>query len=141
MSFNLPTGPGLSICNTRSLTIVKMNGKEPIDGGAGKIKKLDNEILNYARRKNLKANWKTLEADWIITSDSIFYINPFIGVKYEFLFDDWFLNFGTNRGYGFRQMMASVNIIKKENQDENYILKTSNSAQVNISYIFSKYNN
>ena len=51
MSFNLPTGPGLSICNTRSLAIVKMNGKEPIDGGAGKIKKLDNEILNMQEEK------------------------------------------------------------------------------------------
>ncbi len=141
MNYNLPTGIGLQICNPNTLGIVKSAGKIPIDGGAGKIKKCDNEIFDQARRKGIRPNWKNLEADWIVTSDSIFYINPFINVSYEFLFADWLLSFGKNRSYGFNKMMAAVNILNRDNKNDNYILKTSNSAQTNISYVFSKYSN
>ena len=141
MNYNLPTGIGLQVCHPNTLSIVKSAGKVPIDGGAGKIKKCDSEIFDQARNMGIKPNWKNLEADWIITSDSIFYINPFIQVSYEFPFSDWLLSFGKNRSYGFNKMMAAVNILNRDNKNDNYILKTSNSAQTNISYVFSKYSN
>ena len=45
MNYNLPTGIGLQVCHPNTLAIVKSAGKVPIDGGAGKIKKCDSEIL------------------------------------------------------------------------------------------------
>jgi hypothetical protein len=141
VAYNLPTGQGILICDPRSIQIVKLDGKDPIDGGAGKIKICDSEIFDQARRMGIKPNWKNLEADWIITSDSLYYINPFIKATYEFKFSEYNLSFGRNRGYGFNKMMGAVNIINKENKNDVYILKTNNSAQTNISYIFTKYEN
>ncbi len=40
MNYNLPTGIGLQVCHPNTLAIVKSAGKVPIDGGAGKIKKM-----------------------------------------------------------------------------------------------------
>ena len=139
MNYNLPNYGALELCHKNSLQIVKSAGKEPVDGGAGKIKKCDSEIFDIARRQGVKPNWKNMEADWVITSDSIFYINPFIYISYEFLFAEWTLSFGRNRAYGLNKMMAVVNILNKKNKNDSFALKTSNTAQANIGYVFSKF--
>jgi hypothetical protein len=141
LEFNLPVRPGLQLCHVNSLSIVKSNGKLPLDGGAGKIKRCDSEIFDQAKRLGIKPNWKNLEADWILTSDSIFYINPFINISYEFSFHEWVLSFGKNRAYGFNKMMAAINIFNMQDKNNIYILKASNASQTNISYVYSKFIN
>ena len=45
MNYNLPTGPGYSTVSPVSLQYVKdVYNEEPLDAGAGKIKKLDSDL-------------------------------------------------------------------------------------------------
>ena len=145
MNYNLPTGPGYSTVSPVSLQYVKdVYNEEPLDAGAGKIKKLDSKIFDYLRMYGVRPNWQNLEADWVITKNSLYYINPNAVIYgrhgcYPFPFTDWGLVFGKNRGYGIGKAMAALSIISRKNKNLSFILKTSNSAQQNISYIFNKF--
>ena len=84
---------------------------------------------------------RNAEADWVITEKAIYYINPFIEITYHFPFEEWVLVFGRNRAYGLNKNFAALNIINRKINTKYFTLKTSNSAQQNISYIFSKFEN
>tara|TARA_B100000965_G_C19575046_1_gene750953 strand:+ start:1013 stop:1837 length:825 start_codon:yes stop_codon:yes gene_type:complete len=139
-SYNLPTRGGLEICRPFSIKVVEEEfEQEPLDGGAGKIKELDSKIFDIMISKGIKPNWRNAEADWVITDKAIFYINPVIGAVYPFSFEEWILVFGRNRAYGLNKSFAALNIVSRTDKENYYTLKTSNVAQQNISYIFSKF--
>ena len=145
MEYNLPTGVGfLAMMSKNSLILVKEAfNEEPLDGGAGKIKELDSQIFDKMRILGIRPNWRNMEADWVITANSIYYINPNLGKAgcYHFPFSEWGLVFGRNRAYGLGKKFASLKIINRQDSNLSYNLKTSNSAQLNISYIFNKFEN
>ena len=64
MEYNLPAGPGLLIVSDRSIAIVNEKYNQvPIDGGAGKIRKLDEIILDRMLsigQKPKSAKWKLI---------------------------------------------------------------------------------
>ena len=67
---DLPYGSGLSICNPRNIQFLNEIGFEPLDGGAGKCKKLDsyfydNLVSMGFRGREIAQN---IEADWIVSS-------------------------------------------------------------------------
>ena len=83
-----------------------------------------------------------MEADWIITKSSLFYINPNLGLMggvFEFPFSDWVINVGKNRSYLFKRLFSSMKIINRKNKNINFDFKTGSSAQLNIVYVFNKY--
>ena len=143
MEYNLPTGPGLLIVSDISLAIVNEKFNQiPIDGGAGKIKKLDEVILDRMLSIGQKPKITEMEADWIATKSSLFYINPYLGLTggvFEFPFAEWIVNISKNRAYGLFKMFSSMKLISREDSNISYDFKTGTSAQLNIVYIFSKF--
>jgi hypothetical protein len=143
MEYNLPTGPGLLIVSDISLAIVNEKFNQiPIDGGAGKIKKLDEIILDRMLSIGQKPKITEMEADWIATKSSLFYINPYLGLTggvFEFPFAEWIVNISKNRAYGLFKMFSSMKLISREDSNISYDFKTGTSAQLNIVYIFSKF--
>tara|TARA_B100000085_G_C18340277_1_gene430007 strand:- start:22 stop:465 length:444 start_codon:yes stop_codon:yes gene_type:complete len=143
MEYNLPTGPGLLIVSDISLAIVNEKFNQiPIDGGAGKIRKLDEIILDRMLSIGQKPKITEMEADWIATKSSLFYINPYLGLTggvFEFPFAEWIVNISKNRAYGLFKMFSSMKLISREDSNISYDFKTGTSAQLNIVYIFSKF--
>ena len=143
MEYNLPTGPGLLIVSDISLAIVNEKFNQiPIDGGAGKIRKLDEIILDRMLSIGQKPKITEMEADWIATKSSLFYINPNLGLTggvFEFPFAEWIVNISKNRAYGLFKMFSSMKLISREDSSISYDFKTGTSAQLNIVYIFSKF--
>lgn len=143
MEFNLPTGPGLLLVSDWSKAIVNEKYNQvPIDGGAGKIRKLDEAILDRMLSLGHKPKITEMEADWIATKSSLFYINPNLGLMggvFEFPFAEWIVNISKNRGYGLFKMFSSMKLISREDNNISYDFKTGTSAQLNIVYIFSKF--
>ena len=143
MEYNLPTGPGLLIVSDISLAIVNEKYNQvPIDGGAGKIRKLDEIILDRMLSIGQKPKITEMEADWIATKSSLFYINPYLGLTggvFEFPFAEWIVNISKNRAYGLFKMFSSMKLISREDSNISYDFKTGTSAQLNIVYIFSKF--
>ena len=143
MEFNLPTGPGLLLVSDWSKAIVNEKYNQvPIDGGAGKIRKLDEVILDRMLSLGHKPKITEMEADWIATKSSLFYINPNLGLMggvFEFPFAEWIVNVSKNRGYGLFKMFSSMKLISREDNNISYDFKTGTSAQLNIVYIFSKF--
>lgn len=143
MEYNLPTGPGLLIVSDISLAIVNEKFNQiPIDGGAGKIRKLDEIILDRMLSIGQKPKITEMEADWIATKSSLFYINPYLGLTggvFEFPFAKWIVNISKNRAYGLFKMFSSMKLISREDSNISYDFKTGTSAQLNIVYIFSKF--
>ncbi len=143
MEYNLPAGPGLLIVSDRSIAIVNEKYNQiPIDGGAGKIRKLDEIILDRMLSIGQKPKITEMEADWIATDRSIFYINPNLGLMggvFEFPFEEWIVNVGKNRAYGLFKMFSSMKLISREDRSISYDFKTGTSAQLNIVYIFNKF--
>ena len=143
MEYNLPTGPGLLIVSDISIAIVNEKFNQiPIDGGAGKIRKLDEIILDRMLSIGQKPKITEMEADWIATKSSLFYINPYLGLTggvFEFPFAEWIVNISKNRAYGLFKMFSSMKLISREDSNISYDFKTGTSAQLNIVYIFSKF--
>ena len=143
MEYNLPTGPVLLIVSYISLAIVNEKFNQiPIDGGAGKIRKLDEIILDRMLSIGQKPKITEMEADWIATKSSLFYINPYLGLTggvFEFPFAEWIVNISKNRAYGLFKMFSSMKLISREDSNISYDFKTGTSAQLNIVYIFSKF--
>lgn len=143
MEYNLPTGPGLLLVSDWSKAIVNEKYNQvPIDGGAGKIRKLDEAILDRMLSLGHKPKITEMEADWIATKSSLFYINPNLGLMggvFEFPFAEWIVNISKNRGYGLFKMFSSMKLISREDNNISYDFKTGTSAQLNIVYIFSKF--